>query len=61
MYIIKNIVEDKIIGEYKTDAEFVYFMNVIAVENEDNVTITTSGEAKDYLNNYCGNLALTNL
>lgn len=59
MYIIKNIVEDKIIVTLKTDAEFTHFMREIAIENDDeNLSITCVGEAMDYLNNYCSNLTL---
>lgn len=59
MYIIKNTVEEKIIGKFETDAEFVHFMRTVAVENEDeDMSITCLSEAMDYLNNYCSNLEL---
>jgi hypothetical protein len=42
-----------------SDAEFVHFVRQIAVENDDEeLSITCVGEAKDYLKNYCENLTL---
>lgn len=63
MYIIKNIVEDKIIGEFKSDTDFIRFMRKIAIENDDegSAAFTNVDDAKNYLNNYCSNLTLTNL
>jgi hypothetical protein len=59
MYIVKNIIDDVIIGKFKTDADFTHFMRNIAIENDDaDISITCIGEAKDYLTNYCSNLAL---
>lgn len=59
MYIVENIIDNVIIGKFKTDAEFTHFMRNIAIENDNaDISITCIGEAKDYLTNYCGNLAL---
>jgi hypothetical protein len=59
MYIVKNTVEDKIIGKFETDAEFVHFMRTVAVENEDfDLSILCVNEAKEYLDIYCSNLEL---
>ena len=42
-----------------SDAEFVNFIRQIAVENNDEeLSILSVGEAKDYLQNYCPNLTL---
>ena len=42
-----------------SDAEFIHFMRLIAIENGDEeLSITSLGEAKDYLENYCPNLTL---
>jgi len=61
MFTVNNKVEGKVIGKFKTDAEFVHFMRTIAIENEDeDMSITCLSEAKDYLDNYCDNLELLN-
>ena len=58
MYKIYNNVEDIIIFK-GNEAEFVHFVRKIAIENEDEeLSITTKGEAYDYIENYCGNLEL---
>ena len=45
MYIIKNIVEDKIIGEFKSDTDFIRFMRKIAIES---VSISILTEFMNY-------------
>ena len=60
-YRVKNVVTEMIVGEFKTDNEFTYFMRKVAVENDDeDLSITCISEAMDYLNNYCSNLKLIN-
>jgi hypothetical protein len=57
MYKITNI--DDIVKVFKTDAELTNFARRIAVENEDeDLSITCIGEAKDYFENYCPDLEL---
>jgi len=59
MYKIFHNIDSEKITTLNNDGEFVYFMRQIAIENGDeNLSITCLGEAKDYLNNYCGNLTL---
>lgn len=59
MYKIFHNIDGEKITKLNSDAEFVHFMRNIAVENEDeDLSITSVGEAKDYLNNYCDNLTL---
>jgi len=56
MYSIFNAVENKHLGIFNQD-EFIYKVRQIAVENEDEeLSITCLGEAKDYLREYCRNL-----
>jgi hypothetical protein len=58
MYKLFNKIEDKIIFE-GTEAEFIHLVRLIAVENEDEeLSIISIGEAKDYIENYCDNLEL---
>jgi len=57
--IFHNVAEK--ITTLNTDAEFVFFMRQIAVENNDeDLSILSIGEAKDYLENYCPNLTVLN-
>ena len=56
---IKHIMDDEKVSEFKTDSEFIHFVRKVAVENEDEeLSILSVGEAKDYLENYCDNLKL---
>ena len=49
--------EPIIIFETNEDSEFVHFVRKITVENEDEEpSITTIEEAKDYIREYCNNL-----
>lgn len=58
MYSIYNSVSDLIIFS-GNENEFVKFVRLIAVENEDNdMSITCLSEAKEYVEGYCGNLEL---
>jgi len=58
--IFHNVDAEKI-TTLNTDAEFVFFMRQIAVENNDeDLSILSIGEAKDYLENYCPNLTVLN-
>jgi hypothetical protein len=59
MYIVNNKETDLIIGKFKTDAEFIDFMNTILKENGDeNFSIIGVSDAVEYLNDYCDNLEL---
>ena len=59
MYIVNNKVTNMIVGNFKTEAEFVHFMRNIAVENDDEeMSITCLSEAKEYIDVYCDNLEL---
>ena len=58
--ILHNVDEEKV-STFKSEQEFTHFMRKIAVENDDEeLSITCFGEAKDYLDNYCPNLTLLN-
>lgn len=60
IYVIKHVIDGEKESVFKTDSEFVHFVRQIAVENEDEeLSITCVGEAKDYLENYCPNLELS--
>lgn len=59
MYKILHKTDGEKITQLNSDAEFIHFIRNIAVENEDeDMSITTLGEAMDYLKEYCDNLAL---
>jgi len=59
MYKISHDTDNEKVTTLNSDAEFVHFVRAIAVENDDEeLSITCVGEAKDYLNNYCPNLSL---
>lgn len=56
MLVLKNTCENIILGSY-SEGEFTYKIREIAIENGDEeLSITTLGEAQDYVDNYCGNL-----
>lgn len=50
------------ITTYKTEQKFIDFANRICIENEDNnhFAIHNAQDAKDYINEYCDNLAVIN-
>jgi len=55
-YSIFNVIDNVDLGIF-TEAEFVHRVRQIAVENDDEeLSITCIGEAKDYLREYCPNL-----
>ena len=57
-YTVKNI-DDLVIHESNTDAEFIHFIRNIAVENDDEgLRIIHYDEAESYLEVYCDNLTL---
>lgn len=59
MYIVNNKVTDMIVGKFKTDGEFIDFMNTILKENGDeNFSIIGVSDAEEYLDDYCDNLEL---
>ncbi len=59
MYKIFNNVEDKIIAELKTQAEFIDKVREIVIENEDfDYSILGIADAEEYIEDYCGNLEL---
>lgn len=56
--IVYNIVDNKIVFE-GSEAAFTNFARRVAVENDDQeLSITTPGEAEDYINNYSDNLII---
>jgi hypothetical protein len=58
MYTIYNNVEDKIIFE-GTDNDFIDFVNVIRIENEDyDFSILGVSDAEEYIDDYCSNLEI---
>jgi hypothetical protein len=58
-YRIYNNVEGEIVKETNSDAEFIHFVRNLAVENcDEELSILSTGEAKDYLSDYCSNLKL---
>lgn len=60
MYKIHHNIDGEKTTTLNDDNELIHFVRKIAVENEDHeLSITSVGEAKDYLNNYCSNLTLT--
>lgn len=62
MNTIYNDVKGSVIFSSDNDAEFVHFVRKIAVENDDEeISITCIGEAKDYIGEYCDNLRLTDM
>ena len=59
MYQLLNTVEDKVIGEFETADALIDFVRIIAIENEDyNFSILGLSDAKEYLEDFCGNLKL---
>lgn len=59
-YTIFNIDAGKTLKNDLSEAEFTHFIRNLAIENGDeDLSITTKGEAIDYLNEYCGNLELS--
>lgn len=59
MYKIFNDIKAEVIFTSSVDAEFIHFVRKIAVENEDeDLSILSVSEAKEYLENYCDNLKL---
>ena len=59
IYKIFHNVDGEKTTTLNSNAEFVHFMRNIAVENNDEeLSIISVGEAKDYLQNYCPNLTL---
>ena len=59
MYKISHDIDMENVTVLNSDAEFVYFVRRIAVENGDEeLSITCIGEARDYFDNYCDNLSL---
>jgi hypothetical protein len=61
MFNILHNIDGEKVSTLKTEQEFTHFMRNIAIENDDeDLSITTFGEAKDYLENYCPNLTLLN-
>lgn len=59
MYTILNTVEDKIIGTFETDGEFIDFVRKIVIENEDyDFSVIGVSDAEEYIEDYCDNLKL---
>lgn len=58
MFIIENVLEDKVILATSSEAAFIIKCNKIAEENED-VLLQTVSECIDYINTNCSNLLLT--
>jgi len=59
MYKIFHNIDGEKTTILNSDAELVHFMRKIAIENDDEeLSITTKGEAVDYLLEYCENLTL---
>lgn len=59
MYKIFHNIDEEKTTILNTDAEFIYFVKQIAIENGDEeLSITCLSEAKDYLVDYCPNLTL---
>jgi hypothetical protein len=60
MYTIINTVEDKVIFTGNTN-EFLRFVDKIRIENEDyDFSILGESDAREYIEDYCGNLLLLN-
>ena len=58
-YKVVHRVDNEKTSTFNTDAELTNFVRSIAVENEDeDISITCIGEAKDYIRDYCDNLYL---
>jgi hypothetical protein len=58
-YKVVHRVDNEKTSTFNTDAELTNFVRKIAVENEDeDISITCIGEAKDYIRDYCDNLYL---
>lgn len=59
MYTVKNKVEGKIVGNFKSDGEFIDFMNTILKDNGDeNFSIIGVSDAEEYLQDFCEDLEL---
>lgn len=59
MYKIFHSIDGEKTTTLNSDAELIHFVRQIAVENDDEeLSILSVGEAKDYLENYCQNLTL---
>jgi hypothetical protein len=59
MYSLVNNLENKVIANLNSDAELIHKVRNIAVENEDNdLSILSLSEAKEYIEVYCDNLDL---
>jgi hypothetical protein len=59
MYSLVNNLDNKVIANLNSDAELIHKVRNIAVENEDNdLSILSLSEAKEYIEVYCHNLDL---
>ena len=58
MTIIRNTVEDKIIGKFN-ETEFIDFVSRIVKENDDdNYSVLGMSDAEEYIEDYCDNLEI---
>lgn len=54
MYIIRHDIDERDIATFERPAELINFVRNVAVANGDEeLSITTFGEATDYVDNYC--------
>ena len=59
MYKILHNIDAEKVTTLNSDAEFIYFVRQIAIENEDfDFSIIGLSDAKEYLEDYCDNLDL---
>lgn len=62
MYIVKNNVINKIIGEFKTDGEFIDFANKVRNMNGHyDFSILGVSDATEYIEDYCDHLELIDM